>query len=195
MKSARQHADHGTPRGVELNAAADDVRIGAEARLPEVVTDHHDRRRTLPQIVGCDQAPHRRLHAQRLEQFRRGAEPGDAHRLVPFEQRALHPAIRRQRLHRLLALLEIDEIADADEFLGDAGGHIAMLQDDELVGATDRQRAQQHRFDDREQRGVGANSERQRQHRGGGESRLHPKQPQRAAHILDEHSEGLDGGG
>ena len=38
----RQHADHGVRLAVQANRAADDLRIGAELRLPEHVAEHGD---------------------------------------------------------------------------------------------------------------------------------------------------------
>ena len=64
-----------------------------------------------------------------------------------------------------------------------------MFEDDELVGMVERQRPQQHRFDDCEERRVGADAERERQDRRGGESRLETKEAQRAANILHKHGE------
>ena len=76
-----------------------------------------------------------------------------------------------------------------DELFRDARGAIAMLHDDELVSARERQRPQQHGFDDGEERGVGADTECERQYRRGGKAGLEPEQPERAADILSEHDE------
>ena len=55
VKAWRQDPDHLTLRRHQLDAAADDVRIRSEPRLPQVMTDHHDGRRAAARVVGGDQ--------------------------------------------------------------------------------------------------------------------------------------------
>ncbi len=64
-----------------------------------------------------------------------------------------------------------------------------MLDDDELAGARVRQWPQQHGFDDGEERGVGADTECEREDGSGRKAGLEPEQPERATNILSEHDE------
>ena len=59
----------------------------------------------------------------------------------------------------------------------------------EAAGIAERQRAQQHGVDDREDGGVGADAERERQHDDRGETGALAHQAQRIAKILEQHVE------
>ena len=61
-----------------------------------------------------------------------------------------------------------------------------VLQHDQTVGVGKRHRLEQHRVDDREDRRVGANAERQRRDRGGREAPALPEHPQRLAQVFEE---------
>ena len=57
----------------------------------------------------------------------------------------------------------------------------------ELVCLFERQRPQQDGFDDREERCIRTDSQREGDDRGRGKSRLAPEEPQRLAHIVGQH--------
>src|SRR5204862_5551365 len=106
---------------------------------------------------------------------------------IPLAKDRIAPAAERAEGHeRLLPGAQIDEVADRDELLGDAGAAIAMLELDEPVRLRIGQRPQQRRVDHREDRDVGADAERQREDRGEREARLANQEAERVAEIVLE---------
>ena len=61
-----------------------------------------------------------------------------------------------------------------------------LLQHDEAVGVGERHRLEQHRVDDREDRGIGADAERERRDRRGREATALPEHPKRLAQVFEE---------
>ena len=68
----------------------------------------------------------------------------------------------------------------------DARARIGVVHVDELLGVRHGQRLQQHRVDDRENRGVGADADGERQDGGGGEAAVLPQQPGREFTLLKQ---------
>ena len=68
----------------------------------------------------------------------------------------------------------------------DARARKRVVEKDEAVGFGIRQRPQQHGADDGEDRGVGADAERQRQDGGQREGAILAEQPEREAEILNQ---------
>ena len=145
----------------ELNRARHRLRIGSELRAPELVA--HDRhRRARP-------AARRRPRSSRPSAgWTRSAAKASGVTTAPStrsgspcaEERGLEPAEPGQRLERPLACAQVDEVAERDVGLGQPGRDVAVPQHDELVGAVERQRPEQDRFDDGEERRVGADAQR-----------------------------------
>ena len=64
-------------------------------------------------------------------------------------------------------------------------------EEHDVVRLRERQRLQQHRADDREDRGIGADAERQRRDRRGREHAVLAKHPERVSEILQEQFHGV----
>jgi hypothetical protein len=62
-----------------------------------------------------------------------------------------------------------------------------VSEDDEAIRAGIGQRAEQDGLDDREDRGVGADAERERQQRGDRKARLAAEQATRVAKVIEDH--------
>ena len=62
----------------------------------------------------------------------------------------------------------------------------ALPEHDEPLGLAERQRAEQRRVDQREDRAVGADAERERHRRDGGERRRAAQLPRREPHVVPE---------
>ncbi len=75
---ARQHP-HDRPRHVvEHQRAAEDARVAAEARLPELLGEHHHvGRPARPILLGQEAAPEPRRHAQHLQELVRHLHAGE----------------------------------------------------------------------------------------------------------------------
>ena len=99
----------------------------------------------------------------------------------------LRAAERAERLEDCLPRAQIDEVADGDERLGDAGPAVAMLERSPAIRRPDTAAAAAARLDDGEDGDVGADAERQRQDRGDGEPRLAGQEAKRMTGGVDQH--------
>src|SRR6202021_949721 len=68
MKTAAHDSDDGERTFVEIDGAADEMRIGAEAATPEFFADDRDRRGAGPAVFGNEGAAHERSHLQDVEE-------------------------------------------------------------------------------------------------------------------------------
>jgi hypothetical protein len=196
-ESTRQHADDHRACRTQLDRPRQRFRIGSQIRTPELLADERDRRRALPCIAGLQEPPEHGLHAQRVERVRRHGGAFDQSRLTVAVERGLEAAIGGQGLQRALALSQIHEVAERDVGLREPRLERAVPQHDELAGAVERQRPQQSRFNDGEERGVGADPQGQGQDRGRRKGRFPPEDPQRLAHVMGLHGllgRGIRGG-
>ena len=159
-----QHAHHGVGHAAERQALAEDVRILAEAPHPEAMGEHHHRSRAEDVLLGEEVAPQRRIHAQQGQHrgaHETGSEPlGDVH---PGEIEGPAPEGGQVR-EALLLRPPVQEVGDADAHLREGGR--ALMDEDEPLRSLVRQRPQQHAVHHAEDGGVGADAERQREHRG-----------------------------
>ncbi len=172
-------------------ATADDLGIRAELRLPELVTEHHHRRRPGPRVTFLEHAAVNGLSAQHLEQPRRRDERRHAKRIADVEDGAVEVAESVQTLEHVLARGEIDEVSDRDELLRHARALIAMIENHDVVSVRIRQRAQHHRFEHGKHGNVGAHPERQREHGGRHEPGLAIQKTQGMAKVVEEHRQRL----
>src|SRR5262249_61573566 len=70
------HADHLERFVSEHDLFADDLRISAEARLPEGVSEHDDLRAPFLVLATTERPPRLRLRAERVEEARRDSIAG-----------------------------------------------------------------------------------------------------------------------
>ena len=165
---AGEHADHGDRLAVEDDGATDDRRIAGEAPLPEAVADHRHPGRRRRLLVGVEQATGHRLHPQHRQQSGRGADTVEPLRLaVPGEVRA-PPRHRRHGREDPVLPAPVEVLRVRHRRVGERRLDVANQQ--QPVGVRIGEGAQQDAVDEAEDHGVGADSQRQRQNRDGGES-------------------------
>ena len=179
-----QHADDFSRPAVDDQLLADDVVRAPETALPVAMGQHHSPRRAGRIVFGAEGATENGLHAQQ-RQCRRA------------DEQSLHPfriaASRDRHLGRIpgadpleyLVVLAIRQIR-ARAVIRAGPVRRDLLQAHQPLGLVKRQRLQQHTVDDAEDRGGGANAERQRQDRGCGKGGLLRKDARRVAHVLPE---------
>ena len=112
MKASRRDADDQAPRVPDLETSRQNTRVAAEMRLPQVVADHHHRRRSLACIVGSKEPANRRLQSQGLKEGRRHLDALDAQRataLARHERRfdGYPIGAREPEMHRRIALCAV----------------------------------------------------------------------------------------
>ena len=194
-KSALRDADHGQRIVVGGDGLADDRRIRAVAVAPVVVAEHrHIAHATDFVIVGGNDAPHRGAHTEHAEvgardQFARHPLGRAIHAQCDRHWTSCEHTgedLRRRRWigNRQADAWERGVVAAIDEVVAEvlvhrerehvAAGVVAVviaraLEQHQLLGVLDRQAAQQYFVNQREDSGVGADAERDRQQSNRGE--------------------------
>ncbi len=184
LELGRQNADHDVWLVVEHERPSDETRIGAEACAPGVVGEDGGLERPACIFPRRKPAADDRLHSQRGEKVGGDEAGAEAIRL------AFSGEVGSLRPHQA-------EVADGAELAFPVLeiGHRHQLRAPCLVHAAKhhhtiririRQRPQQHRVDDGEDRGVGSDSERERQENHGGEPALVGERAKGVTGIFDE---------
>ena len=168
-KTLRGHADDRHGVVVDEDLLADRLRVAIESPRPVVVADH-DRWVTLVDLIvflRIEDASRRRSHAEHREVVARHHLDVDALGLVVDRDRGVGQPARQHFAERLGALL----VLLVDRIGVHARAHVAaavrarLIQHHQLVRVLHRQLAQQDLVDQREDRGVRADAERERQDR------------------------------
>ena len=151
--------------------------MGSESQdgPPELVAHERHGRGAVPGILVAEQSAERRPDAQSLEGVRRDDGALEAARFSLAEQGGLEAPEAGQRFEGALTRPEVDEVANGDVGLGEAGLDVAVPEHDEPVGLVERKRPQQDSLDDGEQSRVGADPQREREDGGRGKGRLAPE--------------------
>ncbi len=184
----RGDADDREGRAIERHRLADDVRRAAEAPLPETIADDHDRAvlAASAHVVRLGEgAAENRRHAQHLEETAARHDAVGVVRLAAARQVEAGRAIGEGPVEQLgIARAQL-----LPQRVGPGRPLLAGQQLDEMLGLLDRQGAQHQRVDDREDRRVGADAERQGED---GDRRDHRRRPQRTNRIADVRHGVLD---
>lgn len=188
MRQTRPQDPDDFPRhAVDGDRRADQIRRAREPSRPQRVAHDHHRRGSGAGVLGRDDAAAKRSKTGDGEEA-----AGDRRAWHLFRrQRARHrEGLARDRGHRL-------EPAGAGLPVGEVGGRRRGPQGralrrrradrDQAVGAGERQRPQQHRVDRAEDGGVGADADREREHRHGREGRLAQQGPRRNPEVVGPH--------
>ncbi len=123
---------------VDPDGAADDRRVATESSLPQVVTQHRDRRDPGSLLLKGKRAAHRRIHAEQLEHA--GTEeshPDALGRLVFAPQRAIRRSPGHDVLHQAGLRAVLDHLRRRERKLRDVLSgprQIARPQRHELIG-------------------------------------------------------------
>ena len=156
---ARHDAHHGAGFSAKGNRASDHVSIGAEAPPPQPLGEHHRLRRPEGVLLGRERAPEERGNAERFEVA--GRDPSCAHalRLAEAGEVQGHPRRGGQALEDRLPIPPVEVIGSRH-----VGAPFAesLPYPHQPVGIAERQGPEQHAIDEAEDRGVGADSKRQR---------------------------------
>ena len=183
-ESRRHDADDLERVAVDENGSPDDRCIRRVAPMPEGVPEH-DQSRTIRQVLlGGERSADHRRDAKRRERVRADTSDGDAFGLLIAGEVHLTFTPRGHLLQRPAALPIVHDLA-----LGDPG----FVERRPL--APDHHRAvrlgpwqglEEHRVEDAEDRGIGANPERERQDGNRGESRIPEERPRPESKVLPE---------
>jgi len=164
--------------------APDDPRIAAEVALPKTFPDHRDAGAARAVLTVGKRSTEHRLDAEQREQRRCHGAAGQLLGILAareVEGREAERADRRKRPRLLLPRQVVQH----------RGGERRQIQCVVLFGDPDEtvrmivgQRPKHHRVDDAEDRGVGADGERDGEHHGEREQRRLAQHPHRIAKIV-----------
>jgi hypothetical protein len=168
-KVLRQHADDGIAVAAELDGLADHAGVAAEPALPEAVAEDHRARGPGLVVIGSVEAAEERLHAGERQQVGGGHAAQHALRLArgsEIEALAARGGEAGKEVARLRAPVEIVEPGAGR--MGEVGR--GLVEDDHALRIGKGHRPQEREADHAEEHRVGADAERQREHRDGRES-------------------------
>ena len=170
VERRRHHADDLVRLIVEPHVPADDGRIGAEPRAHSAVADHDDRRARRAVVVGPNRAPEvaaRRRSPRRRCRTRRSlaaspASPSPSSTAVHVRRPDRRDATRRRACASPMSWMSRYD-SSMTRMLSAA---LVPQPTTRLSGIADRHRLQQHRIHGAEDRGAGADRQRERRDRG-----------------------------
>ena len=168
----------------ERDGLADDVGVAVETPDPDPVAEHDDLVAVRAIFLGAEGAAAQDRRAEQPEEI--GGHPPRPKLFGKRSAGEVHDTgVERRDVAKHLRLLAV-----VHELGGRAAAVDALrrsrLQHHQPVGVGKRHRLEEDGVDDREDRGVGADAERQRRHRRGGEAPALPEHPQRLPQVLEE---------
>ncbi len=174
-KLGRHHSDDLEGLCVESDGPTHRAGLPSETPLPKAVTQDYNRLSALLVFVWAKVASEERLHAQRAKKVRRDCAAAQVFRLAYTGQIEIPRLERRHLLEDVVLLLPIKVV-----WVGH--GHVRLarigfVQYHQPAGIVKGQRLEQNGFDDTKNRRVGANTQRQRDNRDGGEARVLREHP------------------
>ena len=179
----RQHADHLVELVVETEIAADDAVDPAGLALGERVAE--DGHLLTPQLalVLREQSAARGVRPQDAEERWRHLHRGYAFGARAFADSKPAELIERLRFEHRGQRQAVEVVRHRRPRAFDAGAREAVVHRHEPIGLGVWQRPKEDRLDDREDGGVGADAQRQRQEGGEGEGPVLPEEPAREYEI------------
>src|SRR5215203_277791 len=158
----RHHTNYGSYYAVDGDCFIDDVGIAAETSLPQTVSD--DRDRVLARLIffRVKIAAHDRFHAGGVEKVCTDEKTLDTFRSVAAGEVCTPPAIDGELFERLVLRLPIEVVGHRDFVVQDAAARQFVPDRNNAIEFGEWKRFQQKRIDSTEDRGVGADAERER---------------------------------
>src|SRR5205809_3784562 len=187
----RRYADHGVRATPELELSPEDAGVALEGRAPEAVTQHDHRGAARTVLVRQVEAPQRGPHAEQREMARRGEHQVHAAIVDAASQAGvLGVGERRERVEGRGGLPDqcVQGIArDARRRRAKRRKASAKVEaDDALWGPYVRRRPEQQRVHHAEDRGVGADPEREADDRRGDERGAARERPEGVAEVGEQ---------
>jgi hypothetical protein len=171
-----QHADHRVEVRVEPHRLAEHAGIGAVEPAPEAVADHRAFVETGAPIGPRERAAERGADAEHLEVAGAHAEGFDALGFLAAREVGVDRPGHGHVGEHARALLQVFELGRGHPDVGEIEAGQVVLHGHELLRARVGERAQEHGVHDREERGVGADSDAEGEDGDGGEARR-PQKP------------------
>ena len=184
LEPGRNHADDRIIAGAERNLCPDDARIGTESPLPEAAAnDHHGRcagNVLLPEEIAAQYG----VDAEDTEEIRGYHFRAEVLGLPATREVIVLPPVCGHAVKAVALGLPVHEVRVRHRHTGEIGRAFPDLH--QAFGIAVRQRLQEHAVDHAEDRCVGADAERQGNHRDSGEGRIRCQSANGVTNILRE---------
>ncbi len=189
LRERGQHPDDRVHVVVHLDDFPDHILVAAELALPVGVAEHHDRFHS--EVIVCvnERAAEGGRDAQHLEEIGGDDAGVDAVGIALVEHHERHRVVLDEIADGRQALAVGDQLRDRHAGVRHVRPRGGLLDQDQLIASSERQRLQQDAVDDREHRRVGADAKRQNQHRGDGVARRAPQRPPPERDVLSDRFE------
>ena len=184
-----QDADDLVGLRVELHRSAHDVAIAAVLALPEPVAEDDDLLVSRLALFVGEDASERGPGRDEPEERRRREDHRQADRAVLAAERRALAAVERELLEHVGLFAAIVVVGHAGRSARRAGVRIVVVQPDDPIGVRHRQRLQDDRPHDAEDRGVGADADRERQERRDREGAVLHQHARRKSRVLAERGQ------
>ncbi len=181
----QQDADDATGLAVERDGTTDDLWVEAIAPRPRTVTEHRRAFRPGRILRGNEQPSKRGLRPQHRQQVGRGTDDADPLGVAAAGERVVTADRDRDLVETGVAVLDVEVLCGGKPVLGDVESGGTLPEDHQPIGVLVRQRAKQQRARDAEERGVGADTDGQRQNRGEREARMRHEPANRVPEIVE----------
>jgi hypothetical protein len=185
--------DRRRPR-VQPNLLADHRRVAVQRRRPEAIGEHHRAGRVRAIVIRADEAAEHGAQAHHLEV---GAADDPGSHLARIAQADHGEADGREvadGAERLDPRPQVQDLRHREVDVFDADALGALLDVNQAILVSVRQRPQQHAADDAEDRGIGADAERQREHHGRCQTLGAGQGADREFHVVPEGHRSPHGG-
>ena len=183
-KVPRQDSDYGATHGVECQDPAEDVRVGSQPYFPEPVAEHDRAGSALAVFLKHEVAPEERGDTKGWKEARRDVL---AREVLGFAGSGEVEVVAADGAHigeGPAFAAPIEEVRVRDRGIVELLGR--LVDRHQPVGVGIRERPQQDAVHHAENGRIRADTQRQRQHRDGGEAGVFPQCPESVAQVLRE---------
>src|SRR5688500_17577720 len=195
LESRRHDADNRALPGADRGLFAEDLRVGGEPRLPQLMAENDYELISDRVLFGQEGATHERLHAQRSKERLADKLGLDLFRFAgPAREIDALICYCRHVFERSALLLPIEKVCRGYDILEPGGFSESPLPNhDDALGIRIRERTEQHAIDHTEDGGIRADAERESDHGREGEARFLQQRPHSVPQILKEDFESETG--
>ena len=165
-----ENAHHRCDARIEANGLADDRRIAVERSAPEAIGQHHGGRRGGSIVCRAQQAAEHGAKAHDVEVRAVDDARLDRARLAEAVHREVDGGEVAERVDPGRARLEVVDLRHRERRVLGAKAGRALADVDQAIFVAIDERTEEHLADDAEDRGVGADAERERYHHGEGQT-------------------------
>jgi hypothetical protein len=183
-----RHSNHGEVSRVDLDLAAQDVRVASHL-LPQAVAEDGDRSLAARRfLVGGESPAQMQTHAQGLEVVRGDGVAEHPPRGLAFGQPDHGEVVGHHVLERVVAAADIEVVGVGERAVRIRSAFVLVEQTHDALGGDARDGPQQDHVHQREDRAVDPDAEGQNRHRDPGEAEVLLQATQAQHHIgLETH--------